>query len=113
MAARLPPGLAPLAHRNFALYWTGQLVSQCGTWVELTATTWLLYQLTDSPPLLGLGGVFRALPLFALALVGGVVADRVERRRLLLFTQSSSVVTSLLLGTLVVTGRSRSGTSMW
>ena len=105
MAARLPPGLAPLAHRNFALYWTGQLVSQCGTWVELTATTWLLYQLTDSPLLLGLGGVFRALPLFVLALLGGVVADRVERRRLLLFTQSSSVVTSLLLGTLVVTGQ--------
>ena len=105
MAARFLPGLAPLGHRNFALYWTGQLVSQSGTWIELTATTWLLYQLTDSPLLLGLGGLFRAMPIFALALVGGAVADRVERRRLLLFTQSSSVVTSLALGTLVVTGQ--------
>jgi MFS family permease len=102
---RLLPGLAPLGHRNYALYWVGQLVSMSGTWIELTATTWLLYQLTDSPLLLGLGGVFRAAPIFALALIGGAVADRVERRRLLLITQSSSVVTSLVLGTLVITGQ--------
>ncbi|HEV8535497.1 MAG TPA: MFS transporter [Candidatus Limnocylindria bacterium] len=99
------PGLAPLAHRNYALYWVGQLVSMSGTWIELTATTWLLYQLTDSPLLLGLGGVFRAAPLFAFALIGGTVADRVERRRLLLITQSASVATSLVLGALVVSGQ--------
>src|SRR5438034_9853624 len=99
-----PPGLAPLGHRNYALYWIGQLVSMSGTWIELTATSWLLYQLTDSPLLLGLGGVFRALPIFAFALLGGTVADRVERRRLLLITQSSSVVTSLVLGALVLSG---------
>ena len=99
-----PPGLAPLGHRNYALYWVGQLVSMSGTWIELTATSWLLYQLTNSPLLLGLNGVFRAAPIFAFALIGGTVADRVERRRLLLITQSSSVVTSLVLGALVVTG---------
>jgi MFS family permease len=101
----LPPGLAPLGHRNYALYWVGQLVSMSGTWIELTATTWLLYQLTDSPLLLGLGGLFRGAPIFAFALIGGAVADRVERRRLLLITQSSSVVTSLVLGALVVSGQ--------
>jgi MFS family permease len=99
-----PPGLAPLGHRNYALYWVGQLVSMSGTWIELTATSWLIYQLTDSPFLLGLNGVFRAAPIFAFALIGGTVADRVERRWLLLVTQSASVVTSLLLGALVVTG---------
>src|SRR5437879_5964390 len=99
-----PPVLAPLGHRNYALYWIGQLVSMSGTWIELTATSWLLYQLTDSPFLLGLNGVFRAAPIFAFALIGGTVADRVERRRLLLITQSASVASSLLLGTLVVTG---------
>jgi hypothetical protein len=104
VATRHLPGLAPLGHRNYALYWTGQLVSMSGTWIELTATSWLLYQLTDSPLLLGLGGVFRALPIFAFALIGGAVADRVERRRLLLITQSSSVVTSLALGVLVLSG---------
>src|SRR2546427_8019010 len=66
-----PPGLAPLGHRNYALYWIGQLVSMSGTWIELTATSWLLYQLTDSPFLLGLNGVFRAAPIFAFALIGG------------------------------------------
>ncbi len=99
-----PPGLAPLGHRNYALYWVGQLVSMSGTWIELTATSWLLYQLTDSPFLLGLNGVFRAAPIFAFALIGGTVADRVEQRRLLLITQSASVVTSAVLGALVVTG---------
>jgi MFS family permease len=101
---RVPPGLAPLGHRNYALYWAGQLVSMSGTWIELTATSWLLYQLTDSPVLLGLNGLFRAGPIFAFALIGGTVADRVERRRLLLITQSSSVATSLLLGGLVLSG---------
>jgi MFS family permease len=105
LLTRLLPGVAPLTHRNYALYWTGQLVSMSGTWIELTATSWLLYQLTDSPLLLGLGGLFRAAPIFAFALLGGTIADRVERRRLLLVTQSSSVVTSLLLGTLVLTGQ--------
>src|SRR5256714_12617862 len=65
-----PPGLAPLGHRNYALYWVGQLVSMSGTWIELTATSWLLYQLTDSPLLLGLNGAFPAAPIFAFALLG-------------------------------------------
>jgi predicted MFS family arabinose efflux permease len=97
------PGLAPLRHRDFALYWVGQLVSLSGTWVELTATSWLLYQLTGSPILLGLNGVVRAIPILGLSLFGGAIADRVARRRLLLFTQSASVVTSLVLGALVAT----------
>src|SRR5256886_17458282 len=74
-----PPGLAPLGHRNYALYWIGQLVSMSGTWIELTATSWLLYQLTDSPLLLGLNGVFRAAPIFAFALICGGLAGRVSR----------------------------------
>src|SRR2546428_12839195 len=92
------PGLAPLRHRDFALSWTGQLVSLSGTWVELTATSWLLYQLTSSPLLLGMNGLVRAVPIIGLSLFGGAVADRVARKRLLLVTQSSSVVTSLILG---------------
>jgi len=100
---RALPGLAPLRHRDFALYWIGQLVSLSGTWVELTATSWLLYQLTSSPLLLGMNGLVRAVPIIGLSLFGGAVADRVARKRLLLVTQSSSVVTSLILGALVAT----------
>jgi len=100
---RALPGLAPLRHRDFALYWVGQLVSLSGTWIELTATSWLLYQLTSSPLLLGVNGLVRAVPIIGLSLFGGAIADRVARKRLLLVTQSSSVVTSLILGALVAT----------
>ena len=101
---RLPAGLSPLRHRDFALYWVGQLVSQIGTLIEMTATTYLLYAITSSPVLLGIGGLSRALPILALTLFGGALADRIDRRRLLMFTQVSQVVTSLVLGMLVVTG---------
>jgi len=101
---RLLPGLSPLRHRDFALYWVGQCVSQIGTFIEMTATTYLLYAITSSPLLLGLGGLVRGVPILALALFGGALADRIDRKRLLLFTQCAQVVTSLILGTLVATG---------
>ena len=101
---RLPRGLSPLRHRDFALYWVGQCVSQVGTFIEMTATTYLLYAITSSPLLLGLGGLVRGVPILGLALFGGALADRIDRRRLLLFTQGAQVATSLLLGTLVATG---------
>jgi MFS family permease len=101
---RRMPGLSPLRHRDFALYWIGQCVSQIGTFIEMTATTYLLYAITSSPLLLGLGGLVRGVPILALALFGGALADRIDRKRLLLFTQCAQVVTSLILGTLVATG---------
>lgn len=101
---RLPPGLTPLRHRDFALYWTGQVVSQSGTFIELTATAYLLYAITSSPLLLGLGGLTRAVPVLTFSLFAGALADRVDRKRLLMFTQVGQVVTSTLLGLLVVTG---------
>jgi MFS family permease len=101
---RLLPGLSPLRHRDFALYWVGQCVSQIGTFIEMTATTYLLYAITSSPLLLGLGGLVRGVPILALALFGGALADRIDRKRLLLLTQSAQIVTSLILGTLVTTG---------
>jgi predicted MFS family arabinose efflux permease len=101
---RLIPGLSPLRHRDFALYWVGQCVSQIGTFVEMTATAYLLYAITGSPLLLGLGGLVRGAPILALALFGGALADRIDRKRLLMFTQCAQVVTSLLLGVLVASG---------
>ncbi|HLZ47556.1 MAG TPA: MFS transporter, partial [Candidatus Limnocylindria bacterium] len=78
---RLLPGLSPLRHRDFALYWIGQCVSQVGTFIEMTATTYLLYAITSSPLLLGLGGLVRGVPILALALFGGALADRIDRKR--------------------------------
>ena len=101
----LPRGLSPLRHRDFAIFWAGQCVSQIGTFIEITATSYLLYAITGSPVLLGLGGLARAIPLLALSLYGGALADRVDRKRLLMFTQACQVATSLILGTLVATNR--------
>src|SRR6266508_4749500 len=102
---RFAPGLAPLRQRDFALYFTGLTVSQCGSWMEQTLTTWLLYEITGSPVLLGIGGAMRAIPIFVFGLLAGAIADRVDRRRLLLFTQSGSALTSLALGLVVAGGQ--------
>lgn len=102
---RFAPGLAPLRYRDFALYFSGLTVSQCGSWMEQTLTTWLLYEITGSPVLLGIGGALRAVPIFVFGLLAGAVADRVDRRRLLLLTQGGSALTSLGLGFVVATGQ--------
>jgi MFS family permease len=73
--------------------------------MEQTLTTWLLYEITGSPVLLGIGGAMRAIPTFAFGLLAGAIADRVDRRRLLLFTQAGSALTSLGLGLVVATGQ--------
>lgn len=102
--ARLPRGVAALGERNYFLYFIGHFTSQLGTWVEMTAVSWILYELTDSALLLGIGGLSRAAPVILLALLGGAVADRVPKRGLLMCTESTMLVLSLLMGVLAVTG---------
>ena len=99
------PGLRPLRHRDFALYWTGLTVSIVGDWMETTTTAWLLYEITKSPVLLGVAGALRAGSIVVFGLIGGAIADRFPRRRLLFITQSAFALSSLVLGILVVTGR--------
>jgi len=101
---RLPAGLTALRERNFALYVAGQFTSRLGDWIELTAVSWILYELTSSPLLLGLSGVFRALPVIVLGLFGGAIADRVPRRPLLMFTESTMLIASLIVGLLALNG---------
>jgi len=98
-------GLEALRSRNYVLYLAGHFTSQAGNWVEQTAVAWILYQLTDSPVLLGLSGLARAAPTIALALVGGAVADRVPRRTMLYFTESAMLVASVAIGFLAWGGR--------
>jgi MFS family permease len=104
LAIRLPVGLAALRERNFVLYVIGQFTSRLGDWIELTAVSWILYELTNSPVLLGLSGVFRALPVIVLGLFGGAIADRVPRRPLLMFTESTMLILSLIVGLLALSG---------
>jgi MFS family permease len=100
----LPRGLAPLGNRNFALYWAGFAASNTGRWIELTGSVWLVYELTHSALLLGLLGIARSVPAFILSPIAGVIADRVDQRRLLTFTQGLALVVSLGIGLLVATG---------
>ncbi len=92
--------LAALGYRDFRLFWSGQLISNTGTWMQMTATSWLLYQLTGSAVLLGLNGIFRAIPALGLGVVSGTFADRYDRRWMLLWTQVLLGLLALGLGLL-------------
>src|ERR671920_1949883 len=100
----LPRGLVALREKNFVLYVVGQFTSQLGSWIELTAVSWIFYELTNSPLLLGLVALFRATPTILLALFGGAIADRVPRRLLLMCTESTMLIVSLVMGILASTG---------
>jgi MFS family permease len=101
-----PPGkLAALGYRDFRLFWTGHLISNIGTWMQMTATNWLLYQLTGSPILLGLNGIFRAVPAIGLGVISGTFADRYDRRKVLLCTEVVSGMLALGLAVLDHSGR--------
>jgi MFS family permease len=100
-----PARLVALRERNFVLYLIGQFTSQLGSWIELTAVSWIVYEMTDSPLLLGLVGLFRATPTIVFGLVGGAIADRLPRRVLLLCTESTMLVASLIVGLLAATGQ--------
>jgi MFS family permease len=96
--------MAALHNRNFALFWFGSIFSNSGSWMQNIAQGWLVYNLTNSPFLLGVVAFARAIPLLVLPLVGGVVADRVPRLKLLKLTQTASMVLALIFGVLVTTG---------
>jgi MFS family permease len=93
-----------LRHRNYRLFFSGQLVSLVGTWMQTVAEAWLVYRLTGSAALLGVAGFASQIPVFLLATIGGTVADRANRHRILVITQSISMVLPLILATLVFTG---------
>jgi len=104
IARRLPPTFAALRHRNFRLFFTGQLISLVGTWMQSVAQGWLVLQLTNSALMLGLVGAASSLPILVLSYFGGTVADRVSKRHLLIFTQTASMLLAFALWGLVHTG---------
>ncbi|HEY7462131.1 MAG TPA: MFS transporter [Gemmatimonadota bacterium] len=107
--APLPqPGLrrtfSVFRHRNFRIFWTGAFVSNIGTWMQSVAQGWLVLQLTNSAFLLGLTGFASSLPMLLLLLVGGVYADRVERKKLLIGLQIALMSFAAVLATLTALG---------
>src|SRR3989454_3074587 len=93
-----------LRHRNFRLFWFGQLISLIGTWMQSIGQAWLVLQLTHSAWLLGVVGALQFLPIMLLSLFGGVLADRLPKRRVLLFTQSFAMLQAVVLWILVASG---------
>ena len=99
--------LRALRHRNFQLFFSGQLISLVGTWMQNIAQDWLVYRLTGSSVLLSTVAFANQIPIFLLAPVAGIVADRWNRHRIVIATQSASMALALTLATLTLTGRIR------
>lgn len=95
---------ASLRHRNYRLYWCGQLISLIGTGMQTAGQAWLVLELTHSGLQLGLVGALQFLPVLLFTIFGGVFADRWPKRRILLVTQSVFMIQALLLWILVATG---------
>src|SRR5580704_9509857 len=92
-----------LRHRNFQLFFSGQLISLIGTWMQNLAQAWLVYRLTGSMVLLGGISFCSQIPIFLLSTVGGIVADRYSRRRVVIATQTLSMLLALVLAALTLT----------
>jgi MFS family permease len=98
------PLLRAFRYRNYRLYFIGQGISQIGNWSTLLATSWLVYQLTDSPLLLGVVGFATRIPTLILSPIAGVIADRGSRQRIIIITQILSMVQSFSLAALTLMG---------
>src|ERR1700726_2119590 len=94
-----------LRHRNFQLFFSGQLISLIGTWMQTVAQSWLVYRLTGSGLKLGAVGFASQIPVFLFAPVGGIVADRSHRKHVVIATQVASMLLAFVLAALTLTHR--------
>lgn len=93
-----------LAHRNYRLMWIGTLISHTGDWMDQVALNWLVISTSGSPYELALVNLCRGVPILLFTLVGGAMADRLERRRLMMMTQAGAMVLAFILAAMVLTG---------
>jgi MFS family permease len=101
---RFPFALRALNHRNFQLFFAGQLLSMIGTWMQSVAQSWLVYRLTGSAVLLGAVGFASQFPVFLFAPFGGALADRYNRHRIIVSTQTVAMTLAWILTVLTLTG---------
>jgi MFS family permease len=102
--SRLPAALRALRHPNYRLFFFGQLISLIGTWMQGTAQSWLVYQLTNDPAMLGLVGFMNTIPVLIFSPIAGTVADRYDRRWICVGTQVSAMLLAFILAALTLTG---------
>ena len=103
--SRVPHTFRALRHRNFRLFIGGQIVSLVGTWMQNVAQSWLVYRLTHSELLLGTAWFCSQIAVFALGPLGGIAADRFSRRKVVIVTQTLSMVQAFALAALTLSGR--------
>lgn len=103
--SRLSDGFRALRYRNFRLFISGQLVSLIGTWMQTVAQSWLVYRLTGKASVLGLVAFAGMFPVFLLATVGGLAADRIRPHTLVILTQTASMLLSLAMALLILSGQ--------
>ncbi len=92
--------LGPIRYRNFRLLWTSWALVATASWVHQVVTMWLIFELTDSPLMLGLMGIFTSVPFLITSLYGGALADRMDRRKILLIAQVISTLMAIIPGVL-------------
>ena len=107
LARPAPVRFAALRHRDFRLFWSGQLVSLIGTWMQSVGQAWLVLELTGSPFHLGLVTALQFTPILLLSPVGGALSDRFPKRRIILVTQAAMMAQAFVLAALVWSGRVR------
>ncbi|HKW99209.1 MAG TPA: MFS transporter [Bryobacteraceae bacterium] len=103
-ASKIRATIRALRHRNFRLFFGGQLISLIGTWMQNVAQSWLVYRLTGSSALLGMVGFAGQFPVFLISPLGGAVADRNSRHRIIIGTQTSSMLLAFALAALTLAG---------
>src|SRR5690242_17506662 len=103
--AAVPHTFRALRHRNFRLFISGQIISLVGTWMQNVAQSWLVYRLTHSEWLLGTAWFCSQIAVFALGPLGGLAADRFSRQKLVIVTQTLSMLQALALAALTLSGR--------
>ncbi|MBS1856936.1 MAG: MFS transporter, partial [Acidobacteria bacterium] len=102
--SRIPHTFRALRHRNFRLFISGQIISLVGTWMQNAAQSWLVYRLTHSELLMGTAWFCSQIAVFALGPLGGLVADRFSRKRVVILTQTASMLQAFALAALTLTG---------
>ena len=98
---RLSRTFSALRYRDFRLLWIGAFLSTTGTWMQTIAQGWLVLEMTNSPFLLGVDGFLATGPMIVFSLFGGVIADRIERRKIMLFSQYLQMSFALILAALI------------
>src|SRR5262249_47129910 len=103
--ARIPHTFRALRHRNFRLFISGQIISLVGTWMQNAAQSWLVFRLTHSELLLGTAWFCSQIAVFALGPLGGIAADRFSRQKVVILTQTLSMLQAFAMAVLTISGQ--------